>query len=107
MGMRRDLMIFRCPVIADSIEGFAGPLAGVLAGLDWAAENGASHLVTAAADTPFFPRNLVDGLVAAAKEQNRPIALATTLDPQNGAYAAPNFWSVARGFTWGFAQRPK
>ena len=43
------------PVIADSIDGFAGPLAGVLAGLDWAAEQGANSIVTAAADTPFFP----------------------------------------------------
>jgi len=37
------------PVIADSIDGFAGPLSGVLAGLDWAAAQGASHIVTAAA----------------------------------------------------------
>ena len=47
------------PVLADSIEGFAGPLAGVLAGLDWAAKIGADTLVTAAADTPFFPCDLV------------------------------------------------
>ncbi|MGB8623333.1 MAG: NTP transferase domain-containing protein, partial [Paracoccaceae bacterium] len=32
---------YSLPVIADSVEGFAGPLAGVLAGLDWAAELGA------------------------------------------------------------------
>ncbi|EEB70152.1 molybdopterin-guanine dinucleotide biosynthesis protein A [Ruegeria sp. R11] len=44
------------PVIADTIDGFAGPLAGVLAGLDWAAEQGASSIVTVAADTPFFPQ---------------------------------------------------
>ena len=37
-------------------KAFAGPLAGVLAGLDWAAEQGADTIVTAAADTPFFPR---------------------------------------------------
>ena len=47
------------PVIADSIGGYVGPLAGVLAGLDWAANIGADSVVTVAADTPFFPRNLV------------------------------------------------
>ena len=70
------------PVIADSIEGFAGPLAGVLAGLDWAAEQGADSIVTAAADTPFFPRDLVARLTEAAKGQTHPLVLATT--PRSG-----------------------
>ncbi|QDC08118.1 molybdenum cofactor guanylyltransferase MobA [Oceanicola sp. D3] len=55
---------FGLPVVADTVEGFAGPLAGVLAGMDWAAGEGASHVVSAAADTPFFPRDLVEGLIA-------------------------------------------
>ncbi|MBY6139836.1 molybdenum cofactor guanylyltransferase MobA [Leisingera daeponensis] len=70
------------PVIADSIAGFAGPLAGVLAGLDWAAEQGANTIVTAAADTPFFPRDLVARLTAAAQGMEHPLALATT--PRTG-----------------------
>lgn len=70
------------PVVADSIEGFAGPLAGVLAGLDWAAEQGAEAIVTAAADTPFFPTNLVAQLVAASDGQKQPLVLATT--PRTG-----------------------
>jgi len=70
------------PVVADSIEGFAGPLAGVLAGLDWAHEQGASHIVTAAADTPFFPCDLVPRLMLAGEE--RDIALAATPDPNRG-----------------------
>lgn len=68
------------PVIADSIADFAGPLAGVLAGLDWAASRGHSHIVTAAADTPFFPCDLVPRLLLAAEEA--PIALAAT--PEKG-----------------------
>ena len=44
------------PVLADSIEGFAGPLAGVLAGMDWAHGFGVDWIVTVAADTPFFSR---------------------------------------------------
>ncbi|WP_299662841.1 molybdenum cofactor guanylyltransferase MobA [uncultured Ruegeria sp.] len=70
------------PVIADSIEGFAGPLAGVLAGLDWAAEQGARSIVTVAADTPFFPRDLVAQLLQAADGQRHPLVLATT--PRTG-----------------------
>lgn len=70
------------PVVADSIEGFAGPLAGVLAGLDWAAEQGAEAIVTAAADTPFFPQDLVARLIAASEDQKHPLVLATT--PRTG-----------------------
>ena len=55
------------PVIPDSIAGSAGPLSGVLAGLDWAATQGATHIVTAAADTPFFPCDLVPQLLLAAE----------------------------------------
>jgi len=73
---------FGLPVIPDSIEGFAGPLAGVLAGLDWAAEQGADTIVTVAADTPFFPTDLVARLVAAAEGQDTPLVLATT--PKSG-----------------------
>lgn len=66
------------PVLPDSIEGFAGPLAGVLAGLDWAAERGADSIVTAAADTPFFPCDLVARLTQASEGQAYPLVLATT-----------------------------
>ncbi len=77
------------PVIPDSIDGFAGPLAGVLAGLDWAAKKGASHIVTAAADTPFFPADLVPQLILAAETQDRPIALART---ENGRHPTFGLW---------------
>lgn len=66
------------PVLPDSIAGFPGPLAGVLAGLDWAAENGADAIVTVAADTPFFPADLVSRLEQAARGKPHPLALATT-----------------------------
>ena len=85
------------PVIADTIEGFAGPLAGVLAGLDWAAAQGADWIVTAAGDTPFFPCDLVPHLMLAAEGAQAPIALAATLDPERGPMRQPTFglWSVA------------
>ncbi len=68
------------PVKSDSIEGFVGPLSGVLAGMDWAHSIGASHVVSVAADTPFFPCDLVpqlllnatgDGLALAASPSGR------------------------------------
>ncbi len=82
------------PVIADTIDGFAGPLAGVLAGMDWAAAAGHSHIVTAAADTPFFPCDLVPRLILAAEDA--PIALAATPDPERGLSRHPTFglWPV-------------
>ena len=67
-------------VVPDSVEGFAGPLAGVLAGLDWAAANGADQIVTVAADTPFFPETLAERLIAGAAAQGTAIALAATPD---------------------------
>ena len=83
------------PVLPDTIEGFAGPLAGVLAGLDWAAEQGADSIVTAAADTPFFPHDLVERLMMAAQGQVHPLVLATT--PRTGEEALKS--GVAGGST--------
>ena len=61
---------FRVPVVADTVEGFAGPLAGVLAGMDWVAVNApdCEWIVTCATDAPFFPGDLVARLVAAVAE---------------------------------------
>ncbi|AZV76787.1 molybdenum cofactor guanylyltransferase MobA [Parasedimentitalea marina] len=88
---------FGLPVLPDSIDGFAGPLAGVLAGLDYAAEHGAEHIVTAAADTPFFPQDLVEVLQLAAKLEGTNMALAATPDPDRGTLRQPTFglWPVA------------
>jgi molybdopterin-guanine dinucleotide biosynthesis protein A len=85
------------PVIADSVADYPGPLAGVLAGLDWAAEQGASHIATAAADTPFFPADLVGRLIVATEQNGQPIALAATPDPERGLARHPTFglWPVA------------
>ncbi|MCT4369384.1 molybdenum cofactor guanylyltransferase MobA [Yangia mangrovi] len=73
---------YRLPVLPDTIPGFPGPLAGVLAGLDWAAEQGADSIVTVAADTPFFPCDLVPRLLLAAEEAPHLLALACT--PRSG-----------------------
>ncbi|MDF1727222.1 MAG: molybdenum cofactor guanylyltransferase MobA [Sulfitobacter sp.] len=85
------------PVLADSVAGYAGPLAGVLAGLDWAAEQGADSIVTAAADTPFFPCDLVPQLLLAGEGMTHPLVLAATPDAVRGRARHPTFglWPVA------------
>ncbi len=90
-GEQERFASFGLPVVSDSIDGFAGPLAGVLAGLDWAAARGADHIVTAAADTPFFPADLVPRLLMAAEDQGHPIALART---DNGRHPTFGLWPV-------------
>ncbi|MDO6824121.1 molybdenum cofactor guanylyltransferase MobA [Marinobacter sp. 1_MG-2023] len=81
------------PVVADSIGDFPGPLAGVLAGMDWAAEQGHEWLISVAADTPSFPRNLAERLAG----YDTPVVLAATPDPERGRLPQPTFgrWQVA------------
>jgi molybdopterin-guanine dinucleotide biosynthesis protein A len=71
---------FGLPVIADSVADFPGPLAGILAGLDWAATNrpDAGWVLSAAADCPFLPRDLVARLHQARIEQNAQGAVAAS-----------------------------
>ena len=68
------------PVMPDTVDGFAGPLAGVLAGLSWAAENApdADWVATAATDTPFFPTDFVSRLLAAIEDQGADMACAAS-----------------------------
>lgn len=70
---------FALPVLADPIAGFVGPLAGILAGMEWAAsEVGRTHLVSAASDTPFFPADLVSRLAQASAGMPARIAVAAS-----------------------------
>ena len=66
------------PVVADDVPGFAGPLAGILAALDWAAEHrpDIAWVLSAATDTPFLPADLVPRLHAARVAADRPLAAA-------------------------------
>ena len=65
---------FGLPVVADVGAGFAGPLAGVLTGLEWAAAHrpGCAWVVSIATDTPFFPPDLVARLLAAVAAEGAP-----------------------------------
>jgi molybdenum cofactor guanylyltransferase len=85
---------FGLPVIADSVENFPGPLAGILAALDWTAANrpGASLVFSAAADCPFLPRDLVARLTDALVNQNARLAVAAS-DGQS--HPVIGLWSVS------------
>jgi molybdenum cofactor guanylyltransferase len=71
---------FGLPVIADGVPDFPGPLAGILATLDWAAVNRpeVTHMLSAAADCPFLPRDLVARLEAAREKENAELAVAAS-----------------------------
>lgn len=79
------------PIIADSVEGFVGPLAGVLAGMDWAAPQG-DWLLSVAADCPFLPLNLVSRLADTQMQNDADIVVASS-----GAQAHPviALWRIA------------
>ncbi len=85
---------FGLPVIADNVENFPGPLAGILAALDWTAANrpDVSFILSAAADCPFLPRDLAARLDRARAEQDAQLAVAAS-----GGQSHPviGLWSVA------------
>ncbi len=66
------------PVVADTVPDFAGPLAGILAALDYAAANRpeVAFVASAAADTPFLPRDFVSRLHTAREAAGTPLACA-------------------------------
>lgn len=82
------------PVIPDTIEGFAGPLAGILSALEWARRRHpeCSHVASFATDTPFFPVDLVRQLRQAMDAKSALIAIASS-----GGRSHPVFglWPVA------------
>ena len=71
---------FALPVVADSVPGFAGPLAGVLAGLDWAVAHrpDCPYVVSVATDAPFLPVDLVGRLAEGLDRANADLACAAS-----------------------------
>ena len=69
---------FALPVVADSVPDFAGPLAGVLAGLDWAAAHrpDSTFIASVVTDAPFLPADFVARLTAARKAAEADLACA-------------------------------
>ena len=84
------------PVLSDSLPGQLGPLAGILAGLDWCAAHGAHHMLSVAVDTPRFPDDLAERLSAAVAGNPLSIAIATAPDRFGTLRRHPTFglWPV-------------
>lgn len=79
---------FGVPVLADTVQGFAGPLAGILTGLEWAAAStSCKAVVTAAGDTPFLPLDLVDRLAAVTGGHPDTIAVAASAGRRHPTFA--------------------
>jgi molybdopterin-guanine dinucleotide biosynthesis protein A len=81
------------PVVADSVPDFAGPLAGILAGLDWAAAHapGVEWLLSVPGDCPFLPKNLLERLHQARLAARTPLACARSGEWRHPVVA---LWSV-------------
>ena len=93
-GDPRRFASFGLPVIADGVQDYPGPLAGILAGLDWAAANRprAPFILSAPGDCPFLPRDLVARLSQALIADNAELAVAAS---QGQSHPVIGLWSVA------------
>jgi len=82
------------PVVGDSIPDFAGPLAGILAGLDWAAAHAPQirDVASVPGDCPFLPADLVTRLTAARDAAGVPLACARS---GNWRHPVAGLWPVA------------
>jgi molybdenum cofactor guanylyltransferase len=93
-GDLRRFAAYGLPVFPDEAGDFLGPLAGVLAGMRWAASAApeARFIATAACDTPFFPVDLVGRLFAATAGIYPSVAVAAS-----GGRVHPVFglWPIA------------
>ena len=93
-GDPRRFASFGIPVIADGVQDYPGPLAGILAALDWAAANrpDAAWILSAPGDCPFLPRDLVARLSHALLADNSELAIAAS---QGQSHPVIGLWNVA------------
>lgn len=81
------------PVLPDSITDSPGPLAGILAAMDWAAEIGASNVITVACDIPFLPKDYISRL--SEQTDGTGLAIAASADDSSVRLHPVNgFWPV-------------
>ncbi len=85
---------FALPMAADVVSGHAGPLAGILTGMEWAAENApeCEWLASFATDAPFLPGDMVARLMAAVLAEGTEMARAASKGRAHPVFA---LWPVA------------
>lgn len=88
---------FGLPFVADTIGGHVGPLAGVLAGMRWAASHhaGARYIATVSTDAPFVPEDLVARLAAARERAPASAARIALARSQGHLHPVIGLWPVA------------
>jgi molybdopterin-guanine dinucleotide biosynthesis protein A len=93
-GDPRRFARFGLPVVADGVEDYPGPLAGILAALDWAAANrpGAQWILSVPGDCPFLPRDLVARLSRDLHAQGAELAVAAS---KGRSHPVIGLWRVA------------
>jgi molybdopterin-guanine dinucleotide biosynthesis protein A len=93
-GDPRRFAPFGLPVVADGVSHLPGPLAGILAGLDWAAayRPDAQWIFSAPGDCPFLPRDLVARLRQAVSAHGAELAIAAS---QGRSHPVIGLWKVA------------
>jgi molybdopterin-guanine dinucleotide biosynthesis protein A len=85
---------FGLPVVPDEVKYYPGPLAGILAGLDWAAVHrpDAQWMLSAPGDSPFLPRDLVARLRQAVSAESAELAVAAS---RGRGHPVIGLWKVA------------
>ncbi len=86
---------YALPVVPDSFAGFAGPLAGVLAGMEWAASGGGDSVVSVSVDTPFVPQDLMHRLREARGRSGVAVAASPDASGQLRDHPTCALWPVA------------
>jgi len=97
-GDAKRFASFGLPCIADSLTGYLGPLAGVLAALEYAREHQFHWVASVAADTPFFPTDFVTRAMEKALQSRAPVVLASSFDHEKSKWMRhPTFglWHVS------------
>lgn len=92
-GAPEHFAAFGLPTVADAVEGFAGPLAGIHAGMQWMAANRPEvrFAISAAADTPFFPEDLAARLAAGCGKYEDTVVVAASAAGPHPVFA---LWPV-------------
>ncbi len=95
-GDPKRFAAFPYPVIADTITGNVGPLAGVLAGMRWAAANApsAKWVVTVSTDAPFLPDDLVARLLGGIESNTEPAQIVLA-ESDGNLHPVIGLWPVA------------
>ncbi len=81
------------PIASDVVEGYAGPLAGILTGMEWSRDNvsDVEWMVSFATDAPFFPLDMVERLIRETNEAGADMACARTQGRTHPVFA---LWPV-------------